>query len=166
MALLFAYCIEGKNNKGILFLQSDNKDWFNWVRLVYGGFAAAFSEINNRYSSNQCFADVWTAGNGALPVLSLIDEAQIDLEKEFSRYFLGAVQLGLYTYHAVSSCQVDTALGISRSGQVKGMSLSAEALLPLFTSLTNLFGSIMSFIDGEYYLFGWNTVSFLFSFTF
>jgi hypothetical protein len=75
LALIFASTIGGKTNKGLLFLQTDNSDWFNWVRLTYGGFAAAFSEINNRYSDNQCFSDVWTAGNGALPVLSLIDEA-------------------------------------------------------------------------------------------
>ena len=74
--------------------------------------------------------------------------------------------MGLYTYHAVSSCQVDTALGIGRRGQVEGVSFTEEAILPFFTSLTNLFGSIMSFIDGDYYLFGWNSVSFIFSLTF
>lgn len=147
-------------------MESDNADWFNWVRLVYGGFAAAFSEVNNRYSSDQCFADVWTAGNGAIPVLSLIDESRIDLDQEFSRYFLSAVQLGLYTYHAVSSCEVDSALGIGRRSIVKGFSLTAESFLPFVTSLTNLFGFIMSFFDGDYYLFGWNLVSFLFSLTF
>jgi hypothetical protein len=37
---------------GMLFLESNNSDWFNWVRLFYGGFAAAFSEVNNRYSAD------------------------------------------------------------------------------------------------------------------
>jgi len=44
--------------------------------------------------------------------------------------------------------------------------LTAEAFLPFVTSLTNLFGFLMSFIDGDYYLFGWNLMSFLLSTSF
>ena len=31
----------------MLFYDTENSDWFNWLSLVYGGLSAAFSELNN-----------------------------------------------------------------------------------------------------------------------
>ncbi len=91
----------------LLFLETDNLSWYSLYSLGYGSLAAAFSEANNYYQpvEKQCFSDLFTAGNGAVPMLSLIEGR--NQTKDWSRYMVSAVQVSLFTYHAISSCQVD-----------------------------------------------------------
>ena len=91
----------------VLFYDTDNQDWFNWLSLGYSVLAASVSEYNNAFmpAESQCFADLFTAGNGAVPMLSLIEGRTTD--KDWSRYTVAAVQLVLFTFHAITSCQSD-----------------------------------------------------------
>jgi|LauGreDrversion4_2_1035121.scaffolds.fasta_scaffold704591_1 hypothetical protein len=96
--------------------------------------------------------DLFTAGNGALPMLSLIEDRTT--EKDWFRYMVAATQLVLFSYHAITSCQTEN---MSLSTTSNG--IEVEVLIRAVTLLTNFLGGVLAFFDGSFYLFGWNLTS-------